>query len=156
MQPATMESANEIPLLKKLGIRLAEIGDRHATMELEVDESHGNYLGGAHGGLIATLIDTVCFFPRPLLPSGRLVTTTNLNVAYIRPAGVGDRLIARSELLHLGRRTASLTARVTDGGGGSWPTGRSRSWCWMSRGPGDGGPPPLPEKYHSRKDDHVP
>lgn len=117
MYTATIESANEIPLLKTLGIRLVEIADRHATMEVEVDDSHRNFLGGAHGGLIATLIDTACFFPRPLLPSGRVVTTTNLSVTYVRPASVGERLIARSELLHLGRRTASLTVRVTDEGG---------------------------------------
>jgi len=117
MEPATLESGNKISLLRTLDIELTEIGERHAVMEVVVAEKHRNYFGGAHGGLIATLVDTVCFFPRPLLPSGRLVTTTNLNVTYLRPAQVGDRLIARAELVHLGRRTASLTARVSDGAG---------------------------------------
>jgi len=117
MEPATLESGNAIALLRTLDIRLTEIGDRHAVMEVEVAEKHLNYLGGAHGGLIATLVDTVAFFPRPLLPSGCPVTTTNLNVAYVRPAQLGEHLIARSELLHMGRRTASLTVRVVDGGG---------------------------------------
>jgi acyl-CoA thioesterase len=84
-------------------------------MEVEVGEKHRNYFGGAHGGLIATLVDTVCFFPRPFLPSGRLVTTTNLNVSFVRPAAPGDHLAARAEILHLGRRTASLSVRVVDG-----------------------------------------
>ena len=117
VEPATLETGNAIPLLRTLGIVLTEIGERHAVMEVTVEERHGNYFGGAHGGLIATLVDTVSFFPRPLLPSGRLVTTTNLNVTYVRPAMPGDRLIARSEILHLGRRTASLTIRVSDGEG---------------------------------------
>jgi len=117
MEPATIESGNAIPLLRTLGIRLVEIGESHAVMEVEVAEGHGNYFGGAHGGLIATLVDTVCFFPRPLLPSGRLVTTTNLNVNYIRPAQVGERLTARSEILHLGRRTVSLAVRVANADG---------------------------------------
>src|SRR5512144_3038480 len=117
MEPATLETANAIALLRTLDIRLTEIGERHAVMEVEVAEKHGNYFGGAHGGLIATLVDTVCFFPRPLLPSGRLVTTTNLNVSYVRPAMVGERLTARSELLHLGRRTASLSVQVVNGEG---------------------------------------
>lgn len=114
MKPATIESANSINLLKTLDIRLTEIGERHAVMEVTVGEKHGNYFGSAHGGLIATLVDTVCFFPKPLLPSGRLATTTNLAVNYVRAAQMGDHLIARSELVHLGKRTASLTARVTD------------------------------------------
>lgn len=117
MDPATTESATAIPLLRTLGIRCTEIGDRHAVMEVEVGPAHRNYFGGAHGGLIATLVDTVSFFPRPLLPSGKACTTTNLAVSYVRPAEVGDRLTARAELLHAGRRTAAVAVRVTDGGG---------------------------------------
>jgi len=112
-----LEHGDRIPLLRTLGIRLTEVGERHAVMEVDVADVHRNYYGGAHGGLIATLVDTVCFFPRPLIPSGLRLTTTGLTVAYIRPAKVGDHLVARSELLHVGRRTASLAARVTDGAG---------------------------------------
>lgn len=118
MKPATLDSGNAIALLRTLDIRLAEIGERYAVMEVEVSDKHLNYFGGAHGGLIATLVDTVCFFPRPFLPSGRLVTTSNLNVNFVRAAGPGDRLSARSEIQHLGRRTASLTVKVTNGEGG--------------------------------------
>jgi acyl-CoA thioesterase len=117
VEPATLDSVNAIPLLRTLGIRCTEIGDSHALMEVEVGLGHRNYFGGAHGGLIATLVDTVSFFPRPLLPSGRACTTTSLAVSYVRPAEVGDRLTARAELLHAGRRTASVAVRVTDGGG---------------------------------------
>lgn len=114
VEPATLESANEIPMLQTLGIRLCEIGDRHAVMEVAVSDMHRNYFGGAHGGLLATLVDTVSFFPRPLLPSGTTCTTTSLNVTYVRPAILGDTLTARSELLHIGRRTASVNVRVTN------------------------------------------
>ena len=38
MQPATTESANAISLLKTLGIHLVEIGDRHAVMQVEIDD----------------------------------------------------------------------------------------------------------------------
>jgi acyl-CoA thioesterase len=117
MQPATLETGNAIPLLRTLDIRLTEIGDRHAVMAVTVADKHCNYFGGAHGGLLATLVDPVCFFPRPFLPSGRLVTTANLNVNYVRPAAVGDHLVARSEVVHLGRRTASLSIRVVNGEG---------------------------------------
>jgi acyl-CoA thioesterase len=86
-------------------------------MRVQVDDRHRNYFGGVHGGLIATLADTVCFFPRPLLPSGREVTTANLSVSFVRAASVGDVLTSRCELLHLGRRTASLTLRIEDQGG---------------------------------------
>jgi len=104
----------QINFLQTLGITIREIGDRYAEMTVTIDERHLNYMGGAHGGLISALVDTVCFFPQPLLPSGRRLTTVGLNVNYIRPASEGDILVARSELLHLGRRTASLTVQVVD------------------------------------------
>jgi acyl-CoA thioesterase len=112
IEPATLESGNAISMLQTLNIHLREIGATHAIMEVTVDELHSNYFGGAHGGLIATLVDTVSFFSRPLLPSGRLCTTTNLNVTYVRPAVMGDVLTARSELIHMGRKMASVTVGV--------------------------------------------
>lgn len=114
MKPMTIESANQIGMLKTLGIKLIEIGDDYAVMAVTVDERHGNYFGGTHGGLLATLVDTVCFFPKPLLPSGRLVTTVSLNVNYLKAPQMGDRLLARSQIEHLGRRIVSLTVRITD------------------------------------------
>lgn len=117
LDPAVRERVNSIPLLKTLGIELQEIGESHAVMTLKVDEMHANYMGGAHGGLIATLADTVSFFPRLLVPSGIVCTTTSLNVTYVRPAVIGETLTARSELLHLGRRMASVECRIVNGEG---------------------------------------
>ncbi len=113
MTPTSIE-ASSIPFLKTLGISLDEIGERHALMSVTIDERHLNYLGGVHGGLLAALIDTVSFFPKPLLPSGITATTVGLSVNYVRAAGVGDTLVARSELLHFGRSTASLSIRIID------------------------------------------
>ena len=117
LDPALRQRVNAIPLLNTLGITLQEIGDTHAVMTVTVGDIHANYLGGAHGGLIATLADTVCFFPRPLLPSGLICTTTTLTMTYVRPAALGETLTARSELLHLGRRTASVVCRIVNNDG---------------------------------------
>jgi acyl-CoA thioesterase len=112
IEPATLVSGNAIAMLRTLHIHLREIGETHAIMEVTVGELHRNYFGGAHGGLIATLADTVSFFPRQLLPAGKSCTTTNLNVTYVRPAVMGDILTARAELLHSGRRMASVAVTV--------------------------------------------
>lgn len=114
MTYSTLDKISAIPFLQTLGIRIKEIGARHAVMEAVVDDRHLNYLGGAHGGLLAAMIDTACFFPRPLVPSGTRLTTVDLNASYVRAARAGDHLTARSELLHLGRRTASVRVTVTD------------------------------------------
>jgi len=108
------EKVQDIPFLKTLGVSVQEIAERHAEMTVTIDDRHLNYMGTVHGGLISALVDTVCFFPKPLIPSGLKLTTVDLNVSYVRPALKGDTLVARSELLHLGRRTARLTVKVTD------------------------------------------
>ena len=117
MNDIAFERAASIPMLRTLGIRLVESGERHALMEVTVVAGHANYYGGTHGGLLATLADTACFFPRPLIPSGARVTTTNLSLNYLRPAAVGETLRARAELLRLGRRTANLEVRIENGAG---------------------------------------
>jgi len=108
------EKVQDIPFLKTLGVSVQEIAERHAEMTVTIDDRHLNYMGTVHGGLISALVDTVCFFPKPLIPSGLKLTSVDLNVSYVRPALKGDTLVARSELLHLGRRTARLTVKVTD------------------------------------------
>ena len=108
------EKVQDIPFLKTLGVSVRDIAEKHAEMTVTIDERHLNYMGTVHGGLISALVDTVCFFPKPLIPSGLKLTTVDLNVSYVRPAMKGDTLVARSELLHLGRRTARLSVKVTD------------------------------------------
>jgi acyl-CoA thioesterase len=108
------EKVQDIPFLKTLGVSVMDITEKHAQMTVTIDERHLNYMGTVHGGLISALVDTVCFFPKPLIPSGLKLTTVDLNVSYVKPALQGDTLVARSELLHLGRRTARLSVKVTD------------------------------------------
>ena len=114
MNNFTTGKTPDIPFLKTLGVALGEITDEHAEMNVTIDERHLNYMGTVHGGLISALIDTVCFFPRVLLPAGLKLTTVDLHVSYVRAARNGDTLTARSELLHLGRRTARLSVKVVD------------------------------------------
>ncbi|MBW2511673.1 MAG: PaaI family thioesterase, partial [Deltaproteobacteria bacterium] len=58
-----------------------DITEKHAEMTVTIDERHLNYMGTVHGGLISALVDTVCFFPKPLIPSGLKLTTVDLNVS---------------------------------------------------------------------------
>lgn len=108
------KKVQDIPFLKTLGVSVRVIAEQHAEMVVTIDDRHLNYMGTVHGGLISALVDTVCFFPKPLIPSGLKLTTVDLNVSYVKPALQGDTLVARSELLHLGRRTARLSVKVTD------------------------------------------
>lgn len=117
MTDSAFTKAASVPMLQTLDIKLVESGDNFAVMEVTVAEKHANYFGGAHGGLLATLADTACFFSRPLIPAGKTVTTVNLNLNYMRPAKLGDRLRSRAELVRLGRQTANLDIRISNESG---------------------------------------
>jgi len=117
IDPATIESGNNIALHRTLDIRLLEIADNYAIAEVTIGDKHLNTYDGAHGGVIASLIDVVSFYPRPLLPSGLACTTSSMNMNFIRPAAHGETLTARAELTHLGKRTAMLTVTVNNSKG---------------------------------------
>jgi len=112
-----VEIFREVGLVRNLGLELVEVTERTAVAAVTVDERHGNYLGGLHGGVVSTLVDTVAFFPGMLLPSGRKLTTEGLSVHYFRPAGMGERVTATAEVLRMGRRMGHVLVSVGDGQG---------------------------------------
>ena len=114
---AAFEIFREIGLVRTLGLELEAVTERTATAGVTVDERHGNYLGGLHGGVVSTLVDTVAFFPGMLLPSGRKLTTEGLSVHYFRPAAAGDRVTATAEVLRMGRRMGHVVVSVDNGRG---------------------------------------
>jgi acyl-CoA thioesterase len=93
--------------LDRLKIKPVNVEKGAATFEVTVDDSHLRTMGIAHGGLIATMLDTclgcACW---TLAPPDNHVVTVQLNINYIRPAWLGEKLTARSEVRHAGQMTA--------------------------------------------------
>jgi uncharacterized protein (TIGR00369 family) len=88
------------------------------AFEVTVEEFHLRTMGIAHGGLVATLLDSslgcACW---TLAPEKHHVVTVQLNINYIRPAWLGEKLIASGEVRHAGQMTAVSRGevRTTDG-----------------------------------------
>ena len=76
-----------------------------------ITEKHANYMGGLHGGVIAGIVDTVAFFPGKLLPSGLKLTTSGFDIRFFRPANIGDTLIFKAEVLHLGKKRVNVEVK---------------------------------------------
>ncbi|GAB4436486.1 MAG: PaaI family thioesterase [bacterium] len=100
--------------IKELGIKLTEIKEEEAFAEMVVTEKMQNYMDYLHGGVIASLIDTIAFFPNKLLPSGRKITTTGIEVKYFRPVKVGDVLKAHAKIVHLGKKIGVIEVAVVN------------------------------------------
>lgn len=70
--------------------------------------------GQAHGGVLATLIDSAATFAA-CVAAGRSVPTSGLHVDYLRPA-VGPDLVATATVRKLGRSAAVVDVEVESGG----------------------------------------
>lgn len=88
-------------------------------LRLTVTDQLLNANGVMHGGVSATLLDTVAGFgARPNLPAGAMMSTIQLSVTFVAPVNVGDVIVATSDVLHVSVRHVLATAtlvRESDG-----------------------------------------
>lgn len=101
------------PFLAQLGVSLAERSEGHVVLELTVAESHLRTRGIAHGGVIASLLDTAMGVAvSTKVPEGCFPVTAQLNVNFIRPAWNGEKLRILGDVRHSGRTTAVATGEI--------------------------------------------
>lgn len=99
-----------------LGMRIADLEEGRVVFELNTKSDFLNPLGTVHGGITATLADSVmgCAV-HSTLPAGASYTTVDLALTYLRSVPPDGRLLqAEGKVIHLGGRLATAEARVTD------------------------------------------
>jgi uncharacterized protein (TIGR00369 family) len=101
-----------------IGYRLTRWEPDFAEIALELGRQHENRGGIAHGGVLATLIDTACGFAGCWAPAGesRAAVTLSLTTQFLAPAKSG-RLIATGRRVGGGRGIFFATAEVRDADG---------------------------------------
>lgn len=97
--------------LKHNKIKIIEVGKESSTVRLDIDEDSLNPYGIVHGGLIFSIGDTVMGVQ--CRTTGRNAVTLSANIDYIKP-GQGKYLIAKSEVIKMGKTTSFLKARIYD------------------------------------------
>jgi uncharacterized protein (TIGR00369 family) len=86
---------------------------------MRAQEFHYNPLGGVHGGVIATLLDTAAGCSvHTTLAVGEMYTSLDLTTKFLRPVTVDSGLLrCEGRVLHRGRRQALAEAELTDQSG---------------------------------------
>ena len=106
-------------LLALVGITITHVEPGHVVFEATARDDVYNGLGVAHGGFAATLLDSAlgCSI-NTMVPPGRVFTTLELKVNYLRPlrAEMGV-LRCEGRAIHVGSRTGVSEARIIDAGG---------------------------------------
>lgn len=95
----------------EVGGVLEEARPGYARLSLEIERRHANYDGGAHGGVIASLIDSAVGLAlratyRVEDPDVADHTTVEMNVSFLSPAREGERIVAEAQVLRKGRTLA--------------------------------------------------
>src|SRR5215218_10105567 len=109
--------AGELPqsgMARTIGFRLEEVGEGHAVLCVRPDERHNNGIGIAHGGLVATLLDSATGVAiNTMMQAGRIFTTLEMKINYVRPirAGAGE-VRCEARVIHAGSRVATAEGRV--------------------------------------------
>lgn len=135
---ARSSSPRRVPFHELLDIRPLEKGGGRGRLELVVKEQHLRTFGILHGGVFAALLDAVMgMAASSTARAGDDVVTVQLNVNFLRPVALGETVVATSEIIHAGRRTAvvrgeirTATDMLTAVGSGTFmflpPTGAAR------------------------------
>lgn len=99
-----------------LGLEMCETDGGQTAICLDVrDELKQNH-GVAHGGAIASLIDTASAFAiLAVLQENEKVTTTDLTIHYLRPVTSG-RMVALAKIVRAGRRRFVVSVEVQNNG----------------------------------------
>jgi len=107
-----------VPFNRFLGLKGESLDDGRAVLVLPVrPEFVGDPRRPAlHGGVLSTLIDTAGGLAAwSVLAPGETVSTVDLRVDYLEPAGLGEPLRAEAELVRKGNRVCHVRVAVTQG-----------------------------------------
>jgi uncharacterized protein (TIGR00369 family) len=108
-----------VPFNRLLGIRGESVSEGRCVLTLPVrEELVGDPRRPAlHGGVVSSLIDTAGGLAAwSALPPGETVSTIDLRVDYLEPAGLGAELRAEAELVRKGNRVCHVRVAVTQKG----------------------------------------
>lgn len=112
------EIVDQTPIHRLLGFKVDSIEPETGSLTISASTSgnaeRSDGAGQAHGGAIATLIDSTATFACCIMLQ-RAVPTINLRVDYLRPA-VGERMLATSRVHRIGRSIGVVDVEVVSGG----------------------------------------
>ncbi|WIV51488.1 PaaI family thioesterase [Marivivens sp. LCG002] len=106
-----------IPHSRTLGMRLTELGEGTACIEMPYDEKliGDPETGVIHGGAVSALMDTCCGAAVMAHPTGPIATATlDLRIDYMRSATPGQKLVTTAHCYHATRTVAFVRATTTD------------------------------------------
>lgn len=116
---------DHVPFAKLLGIEVDSVEPGHAVLSMKLRDDLMRNNGIAHGGAIATLIDSAMAIAiMAQLAEGERTVTVDLTIHYLRPISEGTAR-ASARVVRSGRRVITVSAELFDNNGKLSATGIS-------------------------------
>ncbi|CAG9832574.1 unnamed protein product [Diabrotica balteata] len=88
-------------------LNIVSMGNGKCIAELKVLEEHTNPMGTLHGGLSATLVDSVSSYGLFTHEKGGVKSVSvNINVSYMGGAKLGEEIVIESDTIKVGKTLA--------------------------------------------------
>lgn len=105
---------DDVPFAKLLGIQLDSLEPGHSVLSMPMRDELKRNGGIAHGGAIATLIDSAMAFAIvPMLAEDERSITVDLTIHYLRPVSEGTAR-ASARVVRAGKRVITVSAELFD------------------------------------------
>ncbi len=143
---AVMAAIAASPFPALLSMEPVDIGVGYAVIGIDIGDKHRQLMGVVHGGVLASLIDTVAFWAVYYEiddPSAWLVSV-DLRLNYLAPAD-GGRITGRGESKRVGGKICYAVAEATDASGTLLAHGTATLMVVKGRRPNRG--EPFPPKF---------
>lgn len=109
-----MQMTNSSPYYQLLGIRLVELDNGYARMEMQAEHKHMNPFGSVHGGAYASMIDCATYWAAYCdQDEDAGYTTLDISVTDLAMSR-GGKLTVNARAIKEGRSICLCEARVTD------------------------------------------
>ena len=106
---------DDSPCARNFGMRLVELTQGYAKVELKLKEEFLNWDNMIQGGVIVTLLDQA--FGSACNTMENIHVAIQMNIHFLAAASVGETVYAESRVLHAGRRVGASEMMVVDSKG---------------------------------------
>lgn len=115
VRSAILRQLENEPFGRKFGLKLVDVQEGYARIEMRFTKDMENMFGMAHGGAIFSLIDAA--FEVASNSHGTMAVALNMNINYLASPVKGALLIAEAREVNKTKKTAAYDIRATEDSG---------------------------------------
>lgn len=115
IKSAILKQIEKEPFCKKFGLKLKEMREGYAKVEMFFTQDMENMFGMAHGGAIFSLIDAA--FEVASNSHGTMAVALNMNINYLASPEKGALITAEAREINRTKKTAAYEINATDESG---------------------------------------